>query len=253
MELQAFVNQEFGEIRTMLDSSGRILFCGSDVAKALGYSDPVNALKQHCKKDGVAFHHLTDGLGRKQRTKFIAEGNLYRLILRSKLPSAEQFEKWVVETVLPEIRRSGLYLTPQVASDFLNDPGSVAALAFKLQKAEDRVTEMEPKAAYYDALVDKGVLSGIRQTAKELNIPEKMFAYLLLEMGFVYRTPKKQLMPYAFMVNTGYVELKEYINGKHGGVYMLFTPKGRLYLMKRINQRLAIKNMGDKPERSTNG
>lgn len=242
MELQAFVNQEFGEIRTMLDSSGRILFCGSDVAKALGYSDPVNALKQHCKKDGVAFHHLTDGLGRKQRTKFITEGNLYRLILRSKLPSAEQFEKWVFETVLPEIRRSGLYLTTQAARDLPSDPGSAAALAIKLQEAEDQVTEMKPKAAYYDALVDKGVLAGIRQTAKELNIPEKLFVYLLLEMGFVYRTPKNLLMPYAFMVNTGYVELKEYVNGKHGGAYMLFTPKGRLYLMNRINQRLAIKN-----------
>ncbi len=88
MELQAFENQKFGKIRTMLDSSGKILFCGNDVAKALGYSDPVNALKQHCNKDGVVLHHLADGLGRKQRTKFITVGNLYRIILRSKLPSA---------------------------------------------------------------------------------------------------------------------------------------------------------------------
>jgi len=251
MELQAFENQKFGKIRTMLDSSGKILLCGNDVARALGYSDPVNALKQHCKKDGVVFHHLIDGLGRKQRTKFITEGNLYRLILRSKLPSAEQFEKWVVETVLPAIRRNGLYMTPQAVNDFLSNPGSAAALTFKLRQAEDKVTEMEPKAAYYDALVDTSVLTSIRQTAKELNLPEKLFTYLLVEMGFAYRTPKKLLMPYAFMVNTGYVELKEYVNGKHGGVYMLFTPKGRLYLIKRINQRLAV-NGTERTEGSEN-
>lgn len=253
MELQIFENQEFGKIRTMLDPSGRILFCGNDAAKALGYSDATNALKQHCKKDGVAFYHLTDNLGRKQQTKFITEGNLYRLILRSKLPSAERFEKWVVEIVLPTIRKQGAYITPQTLNDILDNPDSAAKLFLQLRQTEDRIAEMQPKADYYNALVDIGVLTNIRQTAKELNLPEKLFTYLLVEMDFAYRTPKKFLMPYAFMVNLGYVELKEYVNGKHGGIYMLFTPKGRLYLMKRIQHRLAIQNGGEKPERSGNG
>jgi len=253
MELQIFENQEFGRIRTMLDSNGKVLFCGSDAAKALGYSDATNALKQHCKKDGVAFHHLTDSLGRKQQTKFITEGNLYRLILRSKLPSAERFEKWVVEIVLPSIRKHGVYITLQTLNDILNNPDNAVKLFHKIRQGEDRIAEMQPKADYFNALVDTGVLTNIRQTAKELNLPEKLFTYLLVEMDFAYRTPKKLLMPYAFMVNLGYVELKEYVNGKHGGVYMLFTPKGRLYLMKRIWQRLAIKNGYEKTERSSNG
>ncbi len=253
MELHIFENQEFGQIRTMLDPSGKILFCGNDAAKALGYSDPTNALKQHCKKDGVVFHHLIDNLGRKQQAKFITEGNLYRLILRSKLPSAEQFEKWVVEIVLPTIRKNVAYITPQALNDMLASPDSAAKLLHQLRQIEDRVGEMQPKADYYDALVDTGVLTNIRQTAKELDLPEKLFTYLLVEMEFAYRTPNKLFMPYAFMVNSGYVELKEYTNGKHGGVYMLFTPKGRLYLMKRIQQRLAIKNENEKPERSSNG
>ncbi len=252
MELQIFENQEFGKIRTLYDEIGKILFCGSDVAKALGYSDATNALKQHCKKDGVVFHHLSDSLGRKQRAKFITEGNLYRLILRSKLPSAEQFEKWVVEIVLPSIRKNGAYITPQTLNDILASPDSAERLFCQLRQIEDRITEMQPKADYFDALVDTGVLTSIRQTAKELNLPEKLFTYLLVEMKFAYRTPNKLFIPYAFMVNSGYVELKEYTNGKHGGVYMLFTPKGRLYLLKRIKQRLAIKNMGDKPDRSDN-
>ncbi len=253
MEIQIFENQEFGKIRTIVDPSGKILFCGGDVAKALGYSDATNALKQHCKKDGVAFHHLIDSLGRKQRTKFITEGNLYRLILRSKLPSAERFEKWVVEIVLPTIRKYGAYITPQILNGILDNPESAAMLFHQLRKLEDRLAEMQPKADYFDALVDTGVLTSIRQTAQELNLPEKLFTYLLVEMDFAYRTPKKLLIPYAFMVNLGYVELKEYTNGKHGGVYMLFTPKGRLYLMKRIQQRLSIKNGYEQPERSNNG
>lgn len=100
---------------------------------------------------------------------------------------------------------------------------------------------MQPKAEYYNALVDTNVLTNIRQTAKELHIPEKLFTYLLVEMGFAYRTPKRLLMPYAFMVASGFAELKEYTNGKHGGVYMLFTPVGRLYLYRKISQRLAMK------------
>jgi prophage antirepressor-like protein len=253
MELQIFESQEFGKIRTMIGDSGKILFCGSDAARALGYSDTTNALKQHCRKDGVVFCHLSDSLGRKQLTKFITEGNLYRLILRSKLPSAEQFEKWVVEIVLPAIRKQGVYITPQALNDILSSPNSAAMLFYQLRQMEERAAEMQPKADYYNALVDTSVLTSIRQTAKELNLPEKLFTYLLIEMGFAYRTPNKLFMPYAFMVNLGYAELKEYTNGKHGGVYMLFTPKGRLYLMKRIQQRLAIKNVGDKPERRSNG
>jgi len=62
-ELQIFNNSSFGDIRTA-EENGKVLFCGSDVAKALGYADTVNALKQHCKTDGVAFHDLTDNLGR---------------------------------------------------------------------------------------------------------------------------------------------------------------------------------------------
>lgn len=131
---------------------------------------------------------------------------------------------------------------PQTLNDILDNPNSAAKLFLQLRQAEDRIVEMQPKADYFNALVDTAVLTNIRQTAKELNLPEKLFTYLLVEMKFAYRTPKNLLIPYAFMVNSGYAELKEYTNGKHGGVYMLFTPKGRLYLMKRIQERLAIKN-----------
>ena len=77
-QIEVFNNEEFGSIR-VIEENGKYLFCGLDAAKALGYKDTVNALKAHCSKDGVAFYHLTDNLGRKQKVKIISEGNLFPL------------------------------------------------------------------------------------------------------------------------------------------------------------------------------
>ena len=102
-EMQIFENTEFGTIRT-LEENGKILFCGRDVAKILGYAKPENAISAHCKgtlKRGI----LTQG--GEQTLNFIPEGDLYRLIVNSKLPSAEKFEHWVFEEVLPSIRKHG--------------------------------------------------------------------------------------------------------------------------------------------------
>lgn len=249
MELQVFENSEFGRVRTLLDADGKILFCGSDVAKALGYSQTAKAVREHCKEDGCLIQTVTDGLGRTQRARFITEGNVYRLILRSKLPSAGKFEQWVVDEVLPSIRGHGAYIAPNVLARMEQSPEFTGQLVELLKREqmksggpEQQMAVMMAKSDYFDKLVDTSTLTNIRQTAKELRIPEKLFTYLLVEMGFAYRTPKRLLMPYAFMVTCGFAELKEYVRGNHGGVYMLFTPVGRLYLERKISQRLAVKN-----------
>lgn len=108
--VKTFVNEEFGSVRT-IEENGRVMFCGKDVALALGYSDTNNAIKTHCKKDGVVIHHPIDSMGRKQGAKFISEGNLYCLISHSRLPSAEKFESWIFDDVLPTIRRTGGYVS----------------------------------------------------------------------------------------------------------------------------------------------
>lgn len=106
-ELTIFNNDKFGNIRTITDEKGEPWFCGKDVATALGYVDTDQALRNHCKEGGALKRRVIDSLGREQDTIFINEGNLYRLIMRSKLPSAEEFEKWVCEEVLPSIRKTG--------------------------------------------------------------------------------------------------------------------------------------------------
>lgn len=109
-ELQVFSNEEFGQVRT-IEIDGNPYFVGKDIATALGYKDTVNALKQHCR--GVVKHHLIDSMGRKQTVSVITEGDMYRLITHSKLESAERFESWVFDEVLPTLRRTGSYEMPK--------------------------------------------------------------------------------------------------------------------------------------------
>lgn len=110
-DLQVFNNPEFGSIRT-LDDGTHTLFCGADIAKALGYSNPRKALTDHCK--GVTKRN-TPTPGGEQEMSFIPESDLYRLIFGSKLPNAEKFTDWVTEVVLPTIRKTGSYGTPSLS------------------------------------------------------------------------------------------------------------------------------------------
>ena len=105
-DVTIFRKDEFGAVR-VLEEDGRMLFCGSDVAKALGYVRPADALAQHCK-GSVKRRLLT--MGGEQDVKFIPEGDVYRLITHSKLPEAEKFESWVFDEVIPSIRKTGGYI-----------------------------------------------------------------------------------------------------------------------------------------------
>ena len=104
--IQTFENASFGTVRTV-EVDGKVLFCGRDVATALGYANTKDALSKHCK--GVAIRYPLQTPGGIQEVRFITEGDVYRLITHSRLPAAEQFERWVFDEVLPEIRKTGGY------------------------------------------------------------------------------------------------------------------------------------------------
>ena len=109
-EIKIFNHAEFGQIRTMQDEQGEMLFCGKDVAEALGYDQPRKAVERHVDKDDGTKRTLIDSMGRKQRATFINESGLYALILSSKLPTAREFKHWVTSEVLPSIRKQGGYM-----------------------------------------------------------------------------------------------------------------------------------------------
>ena len=113
-EVKIFENEEFGRVRTLIDGEDKVLFCGTDIARALGYSNPWDAIKRHCKADGIVKHEGVTttvnqyGAATEQINEmtFVTEGNVYRLIAHSKLPSAEKFESWVFDDVIPTIRKT---------------------------------------------------------------------------------------------------------------------------------------------------
>lgn len=100
----------FNQVRT-IEEDGKIWFCATDVAKCLGYQNPRDAVIKYCEPDDVVIRDVIDSMKRNQRVKFINEGNVYRLIIRSQLPSAKRFEKWLVDEVIPSIRQKGFYGT----------------------------------------------------------------------------------------------------------------------------------------------
>ena len=235
VDILTFNNSEFGEIRTIQEDD-KVLFCGADIAKALGYADTAKAIKLHCKEDGWAICPVIDSMGREQQAKFITEGNVYRLIVHSKLPGAERFEKWVFDEVLPSIRKNGAYMTEDVLEKALASPDFLIELATRLKAEKAKNAQltvsnqiMQPKAEYFDMLVDRNLLTGIRDTAKELGIRQNDFVRFLLDKGYLFRTKKGKLRPYATYVDSGLFEMKEFVNDKTGytDTQTMITPKGK--------------------------
>ena len=172
-ELKIFENPEFGQMRTAMDDHGSPLFCGTDVARALGYTNPHKALADHCKgvtkREGISQTTNQHGTTTNQVTvmNFIPESDVYRLIIRSKLPSAQKFEAWVMEDVLPSIRRHGMYATPLTVERLLSDPDTMIQLLTELKHEREERKQLEaensklavenqimlPKADYFDGAI----------------------------------------------------------------------------------------------------
>lgn len=177
-KMAVFNNREFGSIR-VIEQNGKYLFCGSDVAKALGYSNPRKAVRDHTRGGTKCSIPTTSG---DQTMAFIPEGDVYRLIVHSRLPGAERFEKWVFDEVLPMIRKTGGYMTASLLEQAAEKPEILLAFADQLLAEHEKnrqlsgeVERLRPKADFYDAFVHEENCTNIRATAKELQIGERAF------------------------------------------------------------------------------
>ncbi|MDO5434656.1 BRO family protein [Eubacterium sp.] len=150
--LRIFENETFGQVRC-LEIEGRPYFVASDVALALGYKDTTNAVKQHCK--GVVKRHILTN-GGKQQMNLIPEGDMYRLITHSKLPSAERFESWVFDEILPALRKTGTYTTqeaqPTDEVKLLNAKSRAMNAEARLKTADCKRAELLYKLSQVDTL-----------------------------------------------------------------------------------------------------
>ena len=248
-DIQIFNNPEFGQIRT-IEQDGIVLFCAKDVATALGYKDTNSAIKQHCR--GVAFHHPTqDNLGRIQNTRFITEGDTYRLIASSKLEGAQRFESWTFDQVLPSIRKHGAYATPQTIENIIADPRNgiklLEALAAEQDKNKALQAEnaaMQPKAFFADAVTQSktsvliGVLAKLlRQNGYETG-QNRLFKTLCNDGYLIGTKGRNYHMPTQRAADMGLFEVKESAHTHSDGYTSidrttLVTGKGQVYFINR--------------------
>ena len=233
--LITFENMEFGKL-TVIEKDGEFFFIGKEVAEKLGYARGRKAVLDHVDaedRDEVPFQ---DAIGRMQKTSIINESGLYSLILSSKLPQAKDFKRWVTTEVLPSIRKNGGYIKNQEKMSNEEILANAVLLANHLIAEKEKIIEdLEPKAKYFDELVNNHMLTNFRNTAKELHIPQKVFIQFLIDKELIYRDKKNRLLPYA-KNNKGYFEVKEWC--KEGseavGIQTFVTPKGRNYLLLLI-------------------
>lgn len=234
-ELQIFNNPEFGEIRT-LEEGERVLFCGSDVAKALGYTNPSKALSDHCK--GVTKRYTPTKSGT-QEMSFIPESDLYRLVFSSKLPTAEKFTDWVTDGILPTIRKHGAYMTPDVIERTLTDPDYIIQLATTLKDEQQKRKALEaqaeenrPKVLFADSVAASHTSILIFDLAKILKQNgveiggHRLFDWMRKNGYLVRRDGNDHNMPTQRSMEMGLFEVKETtVSHSDGHISVNKTPK----------------------------
>lgn len=233
--LKIFSNPDFGEVRT-LSIDGEPWFVGKDVADILGYTNPRDALAKHVDDEDKNTVAICDGTPGNPNTTVINESGLYSLVLSSKLPTAKKFKRWVTSEVLPAIRKHGGYVAGQehmsdeelMAKALLMAQKTIADRDARISALQVEVAVAQPKAAYFDELVDRNLLTGIRETAKELGIKQKVFVDFLLNKKYLHRSKSGKLTPTAGR-GDGLFEMKECFNDKTSwaGTQVMVTPKGR--------------------------
>ena len=248
-ELQIFGSSEFGEIRTM-ELKGHPFFMASDVAKALGYSKPNDAVAKHCRATTKQSIPIS---GKMQEVNFIPESDIYRLIIKSKLPSAERFEKWVMEEVLPSIRKNGGYIAGQ---ETLSDEELLERAVLVAQKKiaeRDAIIEQQrkkieadkPKTIFADAVSASHTSILVGDMAKLLkqngiDIGQKrLFEWLRENSYLIKRKGSDWNMPTQRSMEMGLFDIKEStVNNPDGSVRInrttKVTGKGQQYFINKF-------------------
>jgi anti-repressor protein len=240
--LQIFNNEKFGRVRIIM-SDDKPMFLANDVARSLGYMRTADAISTHCK--GVAILPTpTDG--GVQKVKYIPESDVYRLVMRSKLPQAEQFQDWVCDEVLPSIRKTGGYMsaketdTPEMimARAVLVANDTIARQKQQLEQAQKQVAALAPKAELMDKVLDTDQKIDVGQAAKILNLPfgRNTLFQRLRERGIFFCNRNEPKQEY---INRGYFELKEKLIDRNNHesftvIKVLVTQKGLDFLARQF-------------------
>lgn len=248
-EIKKFSHNMFGNLEILI-KEGKEYFPATDVATALGYKRPQDAVRQHCKEDGSVNHRVADSLGRMQEKKYINEPNLYRLIVKSKLPQAEQFEKWVFEEVLPSIRKHGAYMTDQVLEQAITNPEFAIGILTKLKEekeklaaAQQQIVQQQPLVTFAEACMQSNESLKVSEVAKlaakhNIKIGQRQLFAKLREWNLMFKRSTEPTQP---AVEKGYFEIAQGVKQKPSGEPFTWTttyvtPKGQAYIIDRLKK-----------------
>ena len=246
-DLKLFENKEFGKLEVLVEN-GKEYFPASDIAKILGYSNPQKAVKDHCKQNlpylmirsvGVVTGKKSNGEDSIQYVdkKFIDESNLYRLIVKSKLPQAEKFEKWVFEEVLPTIRKTGMYFTGDVWDNIIKNPMKFGEMIIEYAKVKEKneklnttLEEQRPVIEFTDNVLSSENVVTTTIIAKQYGMSARKFNKLLNELDIQYKIGKVWVL-YSKYENKGYTKvITQLDNNNEPRELTKWTQKGRKFL-----------------------
>lgn len=248
--VKVFTHEAFGELE-ILPLEKRKYFAAVDAAVKLGYSNPFDAILRHCRESGVVFHEVIDSLGRTQQKKYISEGNLYRLIARSKLPEAEAFEAWVFDEVLPTMRETGGYVVSDdlFIQNYLPGADEETKAMFKatlqtLKAQSLQVNEMKPKAVFADAVQASKTCILIGELAKIIqsngvDMGQNRLFQWLRNNGFLIKSGMNYNLPTQKAMERGLFEVEKRVIKKKKGITKAVnttkvTGKGQVYFINRF-------------------
>lgn len=241
MELQIYKNAELGSVRTAV-IGGEPFFVGKDVAEILGYSNPQKELRDHVDEEDKTLNDSFTVNGTKG--VLINESGLYSLVLRSQLPKAQKFKRWVTSEVLPSIRRHGMYATDELIA---NPDLAIAAFTALKEERERRIAleevaavqkqqiaEMQPKATYYDVVLRCKDAVNISVIAKDYGWSAQKMNEYLHQKGIQYKQSDIWLL-YQKHAGCGYTKTNTHIyedscGNEHTKVHTKWTQKGRLFI-----------------------
>lgn len=246
MNTPQIFNFEQNEVRTILVND-EPYFVGKDVASVLGYSKPRNAISTHVDEEDKQDAPIQGDLGGKQKMTIINESGLYSLILKSKLPNAKKFKRWVTSEVLPAIRKHGGYLTPEKVEEALLNPDTIIQLATQLKEertgrliAEQKIAEYEPKISYLDSILSSTDSVTISQIAADYGMSPQQMNKLLHKLGIQKKVGNQWLLCKKHM-NQGYTKSHtSEIPKADGGTKIVmntkWTQKGRLFIYELLKK-----------------
>ena len=235
-QVQQFHSEEFGNL-DVLTIDGKPYFPATECAVVLGYKNPHDAISKHCRYLAKREVPHPQSPGKAIAVNYIPEGDLYRLIIRSKLPAAEKFERWVFDDVVPTIRKFGAYATYDTLDELLRSPKFAETLIQRLDQErrrsealEELATEMAPKALYCDLILQSKNAVPISLIAKDYGMTAAGFNSLLHDFGVQYKIGGTWLL-YQDYANKGYTKSLTYrFSEKTTVMHTCWTQKGRLFL-----------------------